>query len=386
MTIVEDRRAITGGVDTHVDVHVAAALDPIGGLLGVQEFPATAAGCADLLEWLGEFGTVALVGVEGTGSYGAGLARYMAGAGVRVVEVDRADRQDRHRQGKSDPLDAVSAARAAQSGRASGAPKGRDGAVEAIRALMVAKRSARHERTQAINQARALIVTGPDELRTRFTGHGTAALAAAIAALRPRPGEMPGYATRGALRELGRRVQFLDAQLERLDELIIPLVTAPRAGPAQAARRRPRYRCAAAGRRRGPSGAAAQRKLVGAPVRRRPDPGLLGEDQQAPAQPRREPRSQQRAVADRDHTAEIPPGHPRLRRAARQRRTVKEGDHPLPEAVRRPRGLPPAPRRRLTPAASRGGLALISAAAPVAGLDPIRRPPRDPLRPADLVT
>ena len=226
MTIVEDRRAITGGVDTHADVHVAAALDPIGGLLGVQEFPATAAGYADLLEWLGGFGTVDLVGVEGTGSYGAGLARYMAGAGIRVVEVDRADRQDRHRQGKSDPLDAVSAARAAQSGRASGAPKGRDGAVEAIRALMVAKRSARHERTQAINQARALILTGPDELRARFTGHRTAALAAAIAALRPRPGDMPGYATRVALRELGRRVQFLDAQLKRLDELIIPLVTA----------------------------------------------------------------------------------------------------------------------------------------------------------------
>jgi transposase len=225
MTIVEDRPVITGGVDTHADVHVAAALDRIGGLLGVREFPATAAGYADLLEWLGEFGSVTLVGIEGTGSYGAGLARYMAGAGVRVVEVDRADRQDRHRQGKSDPLDAVSAARAAQSGRASGAPKGRDGAVEAIRALMVAKRSARHERTQAINQARALILTGPDELRARFTGHGTAALAGAIAALRPRRGDVPGYATRVALRELGRRVQFLDAQLERLDELIIPLVT-----------------------------------------------------------------------------------------------------------------------------------------------------------------
>jgi len=226
MSIVEDRPAITGGVDTHADMHVAAALNPIGGLLGVREFPATAAGYAELLAWLRSFGTVALAGVEGTGSYGAGLARHLAAAGIRVVEVDRADRQDRHRQGKSDPLDAVSAARAAQSGRASGAPKGRDGAVEAIRALMVAKRSARHERTQAINQARALIVTGPDELRARFAGHAPAALAAAIAALRPRPGEVPGYATRIALRELGRRVQFLDAQLERLDELIGPLVTA----------------------------------------------------------------------------------------------------------------------------------------------------------------
>jgi len=104
MTIVEDARVITGGVDTHADLHVAAALDPIGGLLGVQEFPATAAGYASMLGWLGGFGDIALIGVEGTGSYGAGLARHLAAAGVRVVEVDRPDRQDRHRRGKSDPL------------------------------------------------------------------------------------------------------------------------------------------------------------------------------------------------------------------------------------------------------------------------------------------
>jgi hypothetical protein len=103
MTIVEDACVITGGVDTHADTHVAAALDRLGGLLGVREFPATAAGYASLLGWLSEFGPVCLVGVEGTGSYGAGLARHLAAAGVKVVEVDRADRQDRHRQGKSDP-------------------------------------------------------------------------------------------------------------------------------------------------------------------------------------------------------------------------------------------------------------------------------------------
>jgi len=165
-------------------------------------------------------------GVEGTGGYGAGLTRYLAASGIRVVEVDRADRQDRHRQGKSDPLAAVGAARAAQSGRASGAPKGRDGAVEAIRALMVARRRARNERTQAINQARSLIITGPDDLRARFARHSAAALAAAIAALRPRPGDAAEYAVRVALRELGRRVEFLDAQLERLDDLVTPLVTA----------------------------------------------------------------------------------------------------------------------------------------------------------------
>ena len=104
MTIVEDACVITGGAGTHADTHVAAALDSLGGLLGVRQFPATAAGYADLLGWLAGFGAVALAGVEGTGSYGAGLARHLAVAGIRVVEVDRAGRQDRHRTGKSDPL------------------------------------------------------------------------------------------------------------------------------------------------------------------------------------------------------------------------------------------------------------------------------------------
>jgi transposase len=199
---------ITGGVDTDAGVHVAAALDPVGGLLGVREFPVTTAGYARLLGWLGGLGTVALAGLEGTGSYGAGLARHITAAGSRVVEAARPDRQDRRGQGRSGPLDAVSAARAAQSGRARGAPKGRDGAVEAIRALMAAGRSAAGERTRAINQARALILTGPDDPRARFAKHAPAA--AGIASLRPRPGDAAGYATRVALRELGRHAVFLD--------------------------------------------------------------------------------------------------------------------------------------------------------------------------------
>jgi len=278
-------------------MHVAAALDPVGGLLGVREFPATAAGYAGLLHWLAAFGDVALVGVEGTGSYGAGLARHLAAAGVRVVEVDRADRQDRHRAGKSDPLDAVSAARAAQSGRAAGAPKGRDGAVEAIRALMVAKRSARSERTQAINQARALIVTGPDDLRARCAGHTPAALVAELAA-----GDHP----------------------ERL-----------RSEAAWA------HLC----------GVAPIPASSGKVSRHRPNRG--GNREAKPC-----------LVADRDHPHEFPPRHQRLRGPAHQGRPLQNRDHPLPEAVRRPRGLPPPARRRLTPPPSRGGLALSSAAAP----------------------
>ena len=103
LTIVETR-AVTGGVDTHADTHVAAALDAIGGLLGVSEFPATPTGYAQLLGWLRGFGPVCLVGIEGTGSYGAGLARHVTAAGIRVVEAGRPDRQDRRRKGKSDPL------------------------------------------------------------------------------------------------------------------------------------------------------------------------------------------------------------------------------------------------------------------------------------------
>ena len=116
MTIVEADRAVTGGVDTHLDAHVAAALDDIGGVLGVETFATTPAGYRELTWWLQGFGVVVLVGVEGTGSYGAGLARHLRRAGIDVVEVDRPNRQLRRREGKTDPVDAVEAARALQSG------------------------------------------------------------------------------------------------------------------------------------------------------------------------------------------------------------------------------------------------------------------------------
>ena len=121
MTIVEVGRTIVGGVDTHLDVHVAAALDPIGGVLGVESFVATPRGYAAMLEWMSAFGTLSKVGVEGTGAYGAGLGRFLRQAGVEVIEVDRPNRQVRRAQGKSDPADAVEAARAVLSGRCTGA-------------------------------------------------------------------------------------------------------------------------------------------------------------------------------------------------------------------------------------------------------------------------
>src|SRR5271169_2348321 len=158
-------RTVTGGVDTHLDVHVAAALDEHGRLLGTESFATTAAGYRGLTLWLQGFGPVAMVGVEGTGSYGAGLTRHLHRERIAVVEVDRPNRQRRRRKGKSDTEDAISAAHAAHSGDAAGLAKARDGDVESMRVLRVARISARSARTQALNQMRSLISTAPDVLR-----------------------------------------------------------------------------------------------------------------------------------------------------------------------------------------------------------------------------
>lgn len=227
MVIVDEFSAgITGGVDTHLEVHVAAALDPIGGLLGVESFEAGRAGEDKLITWLQSFGPVAVVGVEGTGSYGAGLARRFRIAEIDVVEVDRPNRQARYRHGKTDPLDAVEAARAAQGGRAVGQAKTRDGNVEAIRVLLVARRSARSARIKALNQIRHLGFTAPDELRERLQGVSSIMLGRTAAALRPRAGSDPVlYATKTSIRTLGRRVVALDEEITSIEKLLSPLVT-----------------------------------------------------------------------------------------------------------------------------------------------------------------
>jgi transposase len=169
--------------------------------------------------------------VEGTGSYGAGLARRLRAAGVEVVEVDCPNRQARRRRGKSDPVDAVEAARAAHSGRASGAAKTRDGNVEAMRALLVAKRSARSTTVKTLNQIRHLGLCAPDELRERFRGCSRQHLAVQAAALRPGAGgDAVVAATKTALRTLGRRVVALDEEKAMLDARLVELVTATAPG------------------------------------------------------------------------------------------------------------------------------------------------------------
>jgi transposase len=222
--------AVIGGVDTHVDVHVAAVVSHVGGVLGVESFATTRSGYRQLVSWLRSHGELVLVGVEGTGSYGVGLSRYLARAGVAVVEVDRPNRQMRHRQGKSDPVDAVAAARAALSGQATGLPKSRDGNVEAIRVLMIARRSAVDTRIETLNQLRHVVFTATPEIRARFTGLTAIALANKASSLRPRPGDDPvRYTTLITIRALGQRVQYLREETKRLNRLLRPLIrdTAP---------------------------------------------------------------------------------------------------------------------------------------------------------------
>ena len=230
MTIVEAARGVTGGVDTHLDLHVAAALDPLGGLLGTERFETNSAGYKALLAWLETFGNVTKIGIEGTGSYGSGLTRYLRRVGVEVIEVDRPNREERRRSGKSDPLDAVEAARAALSGRANGSPKSRDGAVEAIRVLAVAKRSARQARVKALIQMRHLGYTAPEQLRCRLKGLSVPALVAEGSRLRPTRSPDPvTAATKASLSSLAHRIEALDrelAELAELDERIEALLVA----------------------------------------------------------------------------------------------------------------------------------------------------------------
>ena len=230
MSIVENPDAVVGGVDTHVDMHVAAAVNHVGGLLGVEAFATTHNGYRQLLSWLRSHGELVLVGVEGTGSYGVGLARYLTRAGVAVVEVDRPNRQTRHRQGKSDPVDAVAAARAAISGQATGLPKSRDGNVEAIRVLMIARRSAVDTRIETLNQLRHVVFTATPEIRRKFSGLTAISLANKAAVLRPREGDDPvRYTTQVTIRTLGQRVKYLREEVKRLNRLLRPLIreTAP---------------------------------------------------------------------------------------------------------------------------------------------------------------
>ncbi len=225
MTTMPDQ--ITGGVDTHLDVHVAAALNAIGGQVSVQSFPADGPGYRRLLEWLQSFGTVALVGVEGTGSYGAGLTLHDKGMRVgRSIGPTARSAGGPASPTRSTPVEAP---RAALSGRAKGLAKTRNGTVEAIRVLRVARCSARKDRVRALNQLHALISTAPEELRAELRGLTISRLVHKTAGLRPNQRTDVLNANKLAMRSLARRVRAIEVEVAEIDDVLNPLVaeTAP---------------------------------------------------------------------------------------------------------------------------------------------------------------
>lgn len=217
MTTQPGSRHVVIGVDTHKLTHHGAVLDAsTGRLLDDQEFPATAGGYRRLLSWARSFGEVLTAGVEGTGSYGAGLHRHLQNQQVGVIEVSRPNRQDRRMRGKSDPIDAINAARAVLSESATSTPKDRDGYVETVRQIRATRRSAVKARRAALHQIHGLLWCAPDDLRAKLSDYDRAALVARCARLRISTTcslEDPTMTARRMLQRLAKRIQNLDEEI-----------------------------------------------------------------------------------------------------------------------------------------------------------------------------
>ena len=223
----DQQQAVIGGIDCHTDFGVAAALDPLGRVLGTESFPATRAGYRLTHTWLASFGPITTVGVESTGSFGAALTRSLIDQGCRVIEINQPHPHLRSRRAKNDAIDAEAAARKVLSGEATAAAKDTTGIVEAIRQLSITRNSAVKARAAALCQLGDLLVTAPavlrEQLDTRRTLEGKASV---CARLRPDPNRLadPAQAAKAALRSLGRRVAQLGAEAgelgRRLDRLV----------------------------------------------------------------------------------------------------------------------------------------------------------------------
>jgi transposase len=215
------------GVDTHDEIHVAAAINGLGQILEVIEIPSNRAGYRQLFCWARRLGWFERAGIEGTGSYGAGLARYLIDSGIAVIEVDRPNRQRRRRRGKSDAADAEAAARAVLAGEAATIAKDTTSTVEAIRMLTVARRSAVKAQVQTGNQMKDIIVTAPEQIRDQLSDKSTRQRVKICAAWRPTStiGD-PTSAARYTLWTLARRWQTLNAEIKELNKARRPLIHA----------------------------------------------------------------------------------------------------------------------------------------------------------------
>jgi transposase len=217
---------IVGGVDTHKDLHVAAIVDDFDRVLASQCFATTRHGYKQMLTWMRSFGSLQRIGIEATGTYGAGLLRYMQNAGVEVLEVTTPDRRDRRQRGKSDDLDAQNAAHAAFVGKRTATPKSRDGMIEALRVLTACRKTAAAARRVALQMIQNTIVCAPDELRETLRKLTRMQLIRTLAAWRP---DLANYRTvvsayRITLKSLGRRYLELHDEIADLDTLIVSIV------------------------------------------------------------------------------------------------------------------------------------------------------------------
>lgn len=213
------------GVDTHLDTHVSAVVNDAGKLLGTFVTPTTATGYQKLLAWARSLGCVKRAGVEGTGTYGAGLARVLREQGIEVLEVNRPDRSKRRLKGKSDPADAENAARSVLSGEATAIPKSHCGAAEAMRIVSVARRSAVKAKTQAINQLRSILVSSPQEIRERLWKTKAEQCVSACAHLRSLGTTTQLQTLTTTLRLLAKRWLMLAAELKELDAALEELTS-----------------------------------------------------------------------------------------------------------------------------------------------------------------
>jgi transposase len=222
--VTAETAGVMVGVDTHSDVHVAVAIDTLGRRLGQLSIPTTLEGSQRLETWSASFGKVEAFGIEGTGSWGANLTRFLLGGGHRVLEVNRPDRSVRRSRGKSDPIDAEAAARAVLADNVTSMPKSGDGHVEMIRSLHLVRRSAQKARRQAANQLHALVVTAPDDLRDQLRGLSIDKLVALALTWRPGSASTATSVAKLALRSLARRYQQLDAEAAELDRHLVRLI------------------------------------------------------------------------------------------------------------------------------------------------------------------
>ena len=332
------RARIVVGVDTHNHMHAAVAVDELGSRLGECHVRANREGYAQLEAWAVSLGRPMAFGVEGTGSYGVGLASWLRRNGYRLVEVNRGDRRSRRMNAKTDALDAEAAARSVLSGESTAVPKSADGTVEMIRQIKIARDTARKGPTSAIVTLKA--VTVPAELREQLEGMADKALIGRCSGLRPGPMTTPTASAKHTLRSLAKRWIALNAEIEDHDPILDEPARAHspnlRDGFGIGADTAAEMLIVFGDNPDRIRSEAAFAKLCGAC----PIPASSGVTNRHRLSRGRAPTSQRRALPRRHRAHALPPAHHRLHPPTHHRRPLQKRHHPLPQTIPRPRGPP----------------------------------------------